>query len=127
MPAKPSHGARFDLTRYLLGLLPEGETEQLDELSVVDDQVAGELCVAETELVDAYLRRALPGDLGARFESHYLASPRRRAKVAFASRFLGAVEAAASRTPGPPRATAWPFAAAGARRWSAGVQARRRE
>ena len=79
MPASLPHGARVDLTHYLLGLLPEEQTDQLDELSVVDDGFAGQLCVAETELVDAYLRGALPGDLRVRFESQYFGSPRRRA------------------------------------------------
>jgi hypothetical protein len=108
MRSTPPYGERFDLTCYLLGLLPEEETEQLDELSVVDDGLAGQLCVAETELVDAYLRGELPGDLAARFKSHYLASPRRRARVAFAGRLLDAVDAVASRTPEPTRPTLWP-------------------
>lgn len=127
MPATLPHGARFDLTRYLLGLLAEEETEQLDELSVVDDGFAWQLRVAETGLVDAYLRGALPGDLRARFESHYLASPRRRAQVAFARRFLDTVDAASSRTPDPARATPWPFTAVGARRLGAGTHVPRRE
>jgi hypothetical protein len=121
MPASLPHGARFDLTHYLLGLLPEEQTDQLDELSVVDDGFAGQLCVAETELVDAYLRGALPGDLRVRFESQYCGSPRRLAQMAFAERFLGAVEAAVSRTPDPPHPTAWPFAVGAARRLGAGT------
>jgi hypothetical protein len=127
MPATLPHGARFDLTRYLLGLLPEEETDRLDELSVVDDGLAGQLGVAETQLVDAYLRGALPGDLRARFESHYLLSPARRGKVAFARRFLGAVDAAVSRTPDPPHPTAWPLAVGAALRLGAGSLAPRRE
>jgi hypothetical protein len=83
------------LTRYLLGELPDAEAEQLDEQSIADDDVADRLRVAETDLIDAYVRGTLPAQTRKRFESHYLASPARRAKVAFAQRFLRAIDAAA--------------------------------
>lgn len=82
------------LTRYLLGALPEADTEQLDELSVVDDDLADRLRVAETDLIDAYVRGTLCGERLERFESHYLASPKRRARVEFAKKFIRAVDAA---------------------------------
>lgn len=109
------------LTRYLLGALPEAQAEQLDELSVIDDEFADRLRVAETDLIDAYVRGSLTGDERARFDSHYLASPRRRAKVAFAKRFLNAVDA----QPAPARArnrfAAWALAAAAALALSTGT------
>ena len=80
------------LTRYLLGLLPEDEAEGLDELSVVDDDVAARLRVAEDDLVDAYVAGTLDGTRLEQFESFYLASPLRREKVRFAERFLRAVD-----------------------------------
>ena len=89
------------LTRYLLGALPEADTEQLDELSVVDDDLADRLRVAETDLIDAYVRGTLCGERLERFESHYLASPKRRARVEFAKKFIRAVDAASGRK-GPP-------------------------
>jgi len=120
--------ARLDdrLTRYLLGQLTEADTEQLDELSVVDDEFAARLRVAETDLIDAYVRRTLTGELLERFESRYLASPKRRARVAFAKRFVSAVDAAAeAQTTAAPshrfdmqrarnRMVPWVFAAAAA-------------
>jgi hypothetical protein len=80
------------LVRYLLGLLPEPEAEQLDEASIADDEVAARLHAVEDDLVDAYVTGTLDRETRDRFESFYLASPRRRAKVEFAKRFLAAVD-----------------------------------
>jgi len=81
-----------ELVRYLLGDLPENDTERLDELSVVDDDFAAQLRQAEDDLVDAYAGGRLSGDRRIRFEAFYLTSPRRREKVAFAKRLQGAIE-----------------------------------
>jgi hypothetical protein len=83
------------LVRYLLGLFPEREMARLDELTVVDDHMASRLQDVENDLVDAYVRGTLTGELLTRFESHYLASPRRRERVAFARRFAAAVDSIA--------------------------------
>jgi hypothetical protein len=80
------------LVRYLLGFLPEDEAERLDEQSVVNDDVACRLLSAENDLVDAYVRGTLDPGLRRRFESFYLASPRRRQRVRFARRFLAVVD-----------------------------------
>lgn len=72
------------LTRYLLGSLPEEETERLDELSVADDEIAWRLQAVENDLVDRYVRGDMKGDTLDRFRSAYLASPARRKKIAFA-------------------------------------------
>jgi hypothetical protein len=80
------------LVRYLLGLLPPHEADRFDEASVVDDAVAARLRGVEDDLVDAYVRGTLAIDLRERFESHYLASPRRRERVAFAAAFARAVD-----------------------------------
>ena len=76
------------ITDYLLGDLPEAETERLDELSVTDDEFAEFLQAVENDLVDAYVRGELSENKRAQFESHYLASPKRREKMAFAQTFL---------------------------------------
>jgi len=82
------------LIRHLLGALPEDEAQRVEEESLVDDEVAARLQVAEHDLVDAYARGTLGGDRLARFESFYLASPLRRDRVAFAKRFVAAVDCA---------------------------------
>jgi hypothetical protein len=83
------------LVEYLLDLLPPEQTQRLDEASIADDAVAARLHIVEQDLVDTYVRGALAGETLERFESHYLASPRRREHVAFARRFVPAVDRAA--------------------------------
>ena len=56
------------LVRYLLGSLPEDETEQFDELSIADDQFSAQLSAVEHDLVDAYVKGELSGDMLARFD-----------------------------------------------------------
>ena len=72
------------LVRYLLGLLASEEAERLDEACIVDDVIAARLRTVEDDLVDSYVRGTLSDDLRARFESHYLSSPRHRELVTFA-------------------------------------------
>jgi hypothetical protein len=87
------------LVRYVLGALPDDEAERLDEQSIVDDELAERLRLIEDDLVDAYASGQLTGDTLRRFESFYLASPRRRNKAAFAKRLLAAID-----TPAEPAA-----------------------
>jgi hypothetical protein len=98
-----------ELVRYLLGLLPEDETERLDEACVADDAMADRLRVVEDDLVNAYLRGELDGSTLDRFETYYLASPARREHVRFAASLVRAVDRAA-----PPRARTAAFDAAAA-------------
>jgi hypothetical protein len=83
------------LERYLLGLLSEEDAERLDQASIQDDEVAARLRIAEDDLIDGYVRSTLPRDTAERFEAHYLSSARRRERVAFAARFLRAIDRAA--------------------------------
>ena len=73
--------------QYLLGALPETEMARLDELSFTDEGFANALQVAEKDLVDAYVQGELTGAALKSFETHYLASPLRRQKLAFAQTF----------------------------------------
>ena len=75
------------LREYLLGTLPGKEAEQLDELSVTDADVSARLDAAEHDLIDSYAGGELSGIELQRFELHYLASPIRRQKLAFATAF----------------------------------------
>jgi hypothetical protein len=97
-----SHEPKHDderLVDYLLGMLSEQETERLDELSIVDEDVAARLVAVENDLVDAYVRGALTGARLERFKAHYLASPQRRERVKFAEDFIGAVDRTAPPAP----------------------------
>jgi hypothetical protein len=113
------------LVRYLLGALPPDETERLDEQTFVDEELAERVRVVEDDLVDSYAAGTLSGDRLQRFESFYLASPRRRSKAAFAKGLHGAIDRS-TRQPRPVpaaepqvsrpvgRALWWPLAAAAA-------------
>ena len=87
------------LVNYLLGQLPDEEAQRLDEASVADDEFVAHLRIVEHDLVDAYVGGALAGQQLERFQAYYLASPRRRENVLFATSFLGAVERAAGAQP----------------------------
>jgi hypothetical protein len=75
------------LTRYLLGWLPAAEAERLDELSVIDDELAESLRSVENDLIDAYVQGELDEAARAQFKTHYLASAMRRERLAFARAF----------------------------------------
>ncbi len=96
---KPGFADDTHLTHYLLGMLDDEQVERLDEAAIVDDDVAARLRVVETDLIDAYVRGRLSGDVLEHFESRYLASPRRRDGVKFAERFVPAVDRAGGVTP----------------------------
>lgn len=120
-PHESPHDDR-QLIHYLLGLLPDEETERIDELTIVDDDIAARLRGVENDLVDAYVRGTMPADDRARFEFVYLASPVRRRKVEFARGFLPLADrAVASVSPATPATLApgrpfagWALAAAAA-------------
>lgn len=112
MSISPPHDTSPDdreLVDYLLQLLPADDIDRLDEASMADDEVAERLRIVEHDLVDAYVRGELTGRQLARFESHYLATPRRREEVAFARRLARAVDRAAAATAAPVRARARPW------------------
>jgi anti-sigma-K factor RskA len=92
------------LTRYVLGLLPEEESERLDEASIADDEVAARLRIVENDLIEGYVRGTLDGETRRRFESYYLSSRRRRESVRSAGSFLRAVDRAAERADAEPGA-----------------------
>jgi hypothetical protein len=69
------------MVQYLLGSLSEEETERVEELGFIDDEFAVQLSAVENDLVDAYVRGKLSGEKLERFNSHYLASSKRRKKV----------------------------------------------
>jgi len=91
LPHETEHDDQ-ELERYVLGLLPDEAAERLDEASIADDDVVARLRVVETEVIDNYVRGKLAGERLKRFESYYLASPRRRQGVRLAASFIRAVD-----------------------------------
>ena len=100
---RPIRSDDQQLVRYLLGQLPDEDTERLDEASVVDDDVAVRLRVAEHDLVDSYVAGTLDRVMLAPFEARYLASPRRQQQVRFARGFMRAIDRAARTRPAASR------------------------
>jgi hypothetical protein len=91
------------LLRYLVGRVSEGEAEQLDERSVVDEDFAQRLRAVEHDLVDAYANGELTGDVLEGFRSRYLRSRAGLAQVEFAEALRGyrrAAVAGQGSTPG---------------------------
>jgi hypothetical protein len=72
------------LVRYLLGSLPEEESQHLDERSIADDDFAERLKAIETDLIDAYVAGELTPDERIRFEAVYAAAAEGRARIDFA-------------------------------------------
>jgi len=83
----PQYDERL-VVQYLLGSIPEEEATRLDELAFVSDEFAERLRAVEYDLVDAYVKGELSGEVLDRFQLHYLTSPARREKVKFAESLL---------------------------------------
>lgn len=75
------------LREFLLGLLPEAETERLDELSVTEEKFAQHLRIVEDDLIDAYVNGELTGPELLNFSRQYLRSPLGLERVRFAQAF----------------------------------------
>ena len=80
------------MTRYLLGELSEQEQTELEARYFADSVLFDTLADVETALVDDYVRDRLPADTRLRFESHYLADPRRRERVRFARALISTID-----------------------------------
>jgi len=104
------------LTEYLLGALAPESAEHLDELSIADDAVASRLSAIENDLVDAYARGELSGDIRQRFESFYLSSAKRQEKARFAETLL-ALERKTAAEAQPSAAQVQPASAEALRLW----------
>jgi anti-sigma factor RsiW len=94
---------KTQLTRYLLADSGEEfeEFEEIEELAIADSEIAWRVRDVENDLVDAYVRGTLDADTRTRFESFYLSSPRRRAKVQFARAFVRTIDTAVVPEPEP--------------------------
>src|ERR1044071_2445500 len=72
------------LVEYLLGLMPEEEMIELEELYLFNDDLNEELQAVERELIDRYLEGSLSDTERNRFENFFLPSPGRTEKLRFA-------------------------------------------
>ena len=77
---------------YLLGALPPDRQEEIDERFLADEDLHAELQATADDLIQAYLSGQLSAEDRERFETHFLASPRRRERVAFVRSLVTAVD-----------------------------------
>jgi len=82
------------IRKYLLGQLPASETEQLDELSITDEECAEVIRAVEFDLFDAFVRGELHGMELEHFRTGYLSTARGRE----ATRFAEALKSLAERS-----------------------------
>lgn len=104
-----------DLRAYLLGVLPPERQDEIDERFFADEVLHAELQATADDLIHAYLSGELSATDRERFETHFLASPRRRERMAFVRSLVTAVDRVrASAAPAPSRSrrmTMLPWAA----------------
>lgn len=94
------------IVQYLLGEMSEQEKMLLEEQYFGDDDFFEQLLLVEGELIDAYVRDELHGRERVRFESHFLASPRRRQRVETARALVEyATESSVAESPAAHRRT----------------------
>jgi hypothetical protein len=74
--------------RYLVGDLPESESNELEIEVLRDDETFEQLWEIENTLVDGYVRGRLSSAERDRFERHYLSSPTHRQRLAVARRLV---------------------------------------
>jgi hypothetical protein len=86
------------MTRYLLGELSEREQADLEMRYFEDPRVFDELVEVETSLIDDYVRGRLTPETRQRFETHFLADPRRCARVQFAEALARVIDRANGET-----------------------------
>jgi type IV secretory pathway VirB2 component (pilin) len=80
------------ITGYLLGGLSEGEQTALEEKYFNDRELFDRVVQVESDLVDKHARGLLSPETRDRFESHYLAHPKRRDRAKFAAALAAKVD-----------------------------------
>ena len=95
------------MRRYLLGDLPESETNELEAEVLRDDEKFERMWELENRLVDDYVRDRLTPSDRARFERHYQASPVHRQRVAVARNLLDRADASRPAVVPQPASVSW--------------------
>jgi len=93
------------MRRYLLGDLPESETNELELQILRDDEKFDEMGEIENRLVDGYVRGRLSSADQERFERHYQASPVHRQRVAVARNLVEEADSSSAVAPVPRKAS----------------------
>ncbi|MBI1760680.1 MAG: hypothetical protein HYR56_04515 [Acidobacteria bacterium] len=76
------------VTRYLLGQLPESEIQRLNLLRETDENFRQRVTIVEDDLIDCFTKGQLQGEDLMRFRRYFLASAANRERVKVAQGFL---------------------------------------
>ncbi len=95
------------MRRYLLGDLPEAQQLALEAGFFADGNLLEQIQDIETDLVDEYVRGALPQAERRQFELHYLTTPAHKERVAFARELLRAANEQALPQSVQPKESFW--------------------
>lgn len=79
--------------RFLLGEMTEEEREKFEVKFLADADIFDEICVAEDELVESYIRGTLDLETKRKFETHYLKTKKGAEKLAFTRSMLEKLQA----------------------------------
>lgn len=71
------------ITKYFFGELSDEERRQLEDRYFTDSEFLERMQAIEAELIEDYVRGALPKEGAAKFETHMLQSPHQQRKLAF--------------------------------------------
>lgn len=104
-------GNHGNLERYLLGTLPDGERDRIDERLLVDAELFEALCVIENELAYDYALGLLTPEERSRFEQRFIDRPAVQARVRTAAALIGGMRDA---EPARAKYGWWLYAAAAA-------------
>jgi hypothetical protein len=86
--AKQSFGGDRTIIRYLLNELPADDQSRFEEAYFSDGSLFEQVQALEEEIINDYVKGDLSGRERRRFESHYLASEQRRARIETARQLL---------------------------------------
>lgn len=95
------------MRRYLLGDLPESETDELEIQILRDDEKFEEMWEIENRLVDGYVRGRLSSADQERFERYYQASPVHRQRVAVARNLVEEADRSSQTVSSIPARMSW--------------------
>ena len=76
------------VTRYLLGQLPESEIQRLNLLRETDENFRQRVAIVEDDLIDCFTKGQLQGEDLMRFRRYFLAAAANRERVKVAQGFL---------------------------------------
>ncbi len=76
------------VTRYLLGQLPESEIQRLNQLRATDENFRQRVTIVEDDLIDCFTKGQLQGEDLMRFRRYFLAAAANRERVKVAQGFL---------------------------------------